>query len=69
MGATPEEVADNEAPEWYALVQAAKWLGVAPWELLDKPIHWLHWGLAGRKAEAGAERTLNERAKNKAKRR
>ena len=65
MGEEPG-VAD-EFPEWYVVVQAAKWLGVKPWDLLEQPVWWLHWGLAGRAAEAKAEKTLNERAAARAK--
>jgi hypothetical protein len=67
MGAGPEEVADT-FPDWYVTVQAAKWLGVAPWDLMKQPLYWTHWGLAGRSAENKAEKILTERARAKAKR-
>ena len=56
-------------PEWYLLVQAAKWLGVAPWDLMEKPIWWMHWALAGRVAENKAEKIMTERQTKKSKRR
>jgi hypothetical protein len=31
----------GECPEDYALVQAAKYYGVAPWELLKQSIWWI----------------------------
>lgn len=67
MGEDPDE--QEKLPEWYVVVQAAKWLGVAPWDLLDQPVWWTHWGIAGKVAEARAEKTLTERARAKAKKR
>ena len=66
MGAGPEEVAE-QFPDWYLTVQAAKWLGVTPWELMEQPLYWTHWGLAGRSAENRAEKILTDRAKAKRK--
>lgn len=42
-------------PDWYPLIQAARYLGVAPWELVERPRVWLQWALASQAAEAGAE--------------
>lgn len=35
----------GELPETYLLVRAAKYLGVAPWELLEQPEYWLYFAL------------------------
>lgn len=32
-------------PDWAILIRAAKYLGVAPWELLDQPQHYLTWAI------------------------
>lgn len=52
----------GEIPEWYALFRAAKYLGVAPWELAKRPAIWMQWALAAEGAEGHAER---ERAKHR----
>jgi hypothetical protein len=35
-------------------MRAARYLGVAPWELVEKPAAWLHWALAAERAEREA---------------
>lgn len=67
MGATPDEVEDY--PEWYVVMRAAKWLGVPPWELAEKPVWWMQWAVLAMGAENRAEKTLNERAAKRSKRR
>lgn len=47
-------------PDWYPLVRAARYLKVAPWELLDRPVAYLHWALAAEAAENEAQKTLAE---------
>ncbi len=43
-------------PEWYLLIRAAKYLGVAPWELLRQHPKWFFQALQADRAEiAGAE--------------
>ncbi len=27
-------------PDWYLVIQAAKYLGVAPWEMLEQSVWW-----------------------------
>lgn len=39
-------------PEWYPLIRAARYLGVAPWELQAQPIAWQEWALMAENAEA-----------------
>jgi len=41
-------------PEWYPLIRAAHYLGVAPWELMMQPIAWQEWALMAESAEAPA---------------
>ena len=41
-------------PEWYPVISAARYLGVAPWELLDQPSEWQEWALAAQAAENDA---------------
>lgn len=36
----------GEIPEWWNVVQAARYLGVAPWDLLAQPTIWTHIALA-----------------------
>jgi hypothetical protein len=43
-------------PDWYPLLTAARYLGVAPWELVDQPAEWLEWALSAQSAEAEAAR-------------
>jgi len=42
----------GECPDWFILLRAARWLGVAPWELAERSQVWLEWALASMKAEA-----------------
>lgn len=46
-------------PDWYALVKAASYYGIAPWELAEQPEAWTHWANCAASAEeqAAAERT------------
>jgi hypothetical protein len=53
-------------PDWYPLLRAAKYLGVAPWDLAERPAHWMHLALAAESAELGAS---EQRAKLAQKRR
>ncbi len=48
-------------PEWYPLIRAARYLGVAPWELLNQPACWMHWALAAQAAEAEAQEQVAKR--------
>lgn len=38
-------------PEWYPLLRAARYLGVAPWVLAAQPAVWVSWALAAEGAE------------------
>lgn len=50
----------GELPGWYRLLRAARWLGVAPWELAQQPETWLHWAVAAENAEAKAREQLEK---------
>jgi len=52
-------------PDWYLTIRAAKYLGVPPWDLMDKSRIWMMWALHAEAAEARAEKALMERAKRK----
>jgi hypothetical protein len=41
-------------PDWYPLIRAARYLGVAPWELQAQPIAWQDWALMVENADAPA---------------
>jgi hypothetical protein len=42
------------APDWYALLRAARYLGVAPWDLLEQSSLWLGWALTAERTEGEA---------------
>lgn len=41
----------GDAPGWYSLIRAAKYLGVAPWTLEQQPITWMERALVAEGAE------------------
>lgn len=43
------------------LCRAARWLGVAPWDLAERPNYWREWALAFETAENWAKVELMER--------
>jgi hypothetical protein len=54
-------------PDWYPVILAAKFLEVAPWDLVKQPQAWTDWALGARLAEAegakGAQRAAKQRQK------
>lgn len=53
----------GEIPEWYLVIRAARYLGVAPWDLIGQSSLWLGWALTAQRAESEAaeeKRKLNE---------
>jgi len=44
----------GECPDWYPLLKAARYMGVAPWELAERPIAWQEWALMAESAEISA---------------
>ena len=51
----------GEVPPWYTLIKAARYLGVPPWELAEKPLWWTHVALASQGAEATAAKHHRDR--------
>lgn len=51
----------GKVPAWYLLFQAAKYLGVAPWELQEQSIEWYLYALAAISAENEAAEALRRR--------
>jgi hypothetical protein len=41
----------GECPSWFRVVQAARYLRVAPWDLADQPLYWLEVAEASQSAE------------------
>jgi len=52
-------------PEWYVFLQAAKYLGVAPWDLIDHGIAYTNAALVAMDAEAKASRDRERRNSRK----
>lgn len=40
------------------MIRAARYLGVPPWELAEKPIAWMGWALAAESAEIEAQNEM-----------
>jgi len=48
-------------PDWYPLLKAAKYLGVAPWELAEQSIWWRDIALKAMSAEARFQEYLQNK--------
>lgn len=48
-------------PEWYGLLRAAQYLGVAPWDLAERPIFWQDAALIAMQGEAWAQEQAAKR--------
>lgn len=46
----------GECPDWYAIMQAARYLGVAPWDLIEQPTFWLDKALVAMEVEGDAQK-------------
>lgn len=46
----------EEAPGWYLLIQSAKYLRVAVWELAERPVYWHHIAQEAMAAEEAARK-------------
>ena len=57
----------GEVPEWYELITAAKYLGVAPWDLLEQPLIWQEGAHKAEMAEYEARKQREASAARKAK--
>lgn len=53
----------GRVPLWYRVIQASRYLGVAPWDLEQVPLYWLERAEAAQAAEAHGERERAKRAK------
>lgn len=51
----------GEPPDWYATIQAAKYLNVAPWELMEQALFWRDKALIAMTAEAQSDDIKNKR--------
>ena len=49
----------GECPEYVALFQTAKWMGVAPWELAKQSVWWQNKAMVIMQAEINAQKILN----------
>jgi len=47
-------------PDWYSLMQAAKYLGVAPWDLMARSVWWRDKAVIAASAEAQADDIKNK---------
>lgn len=55
-----EETDTAWCPDWYALIAAAKYLGVAPWQLLEQSAWWQYVALKAMTAEKQAQDILRQ---------
>jgi hypothetical protein len=55
-------------PQEYLLFRAARYMGVAPWELEVRSVRWLNSALAFESIEAKAETVIRERRQKASKR-
>lgn len=53
----------GESPYWYRVVKAARYLGVAPWDLAAKPLAWTVMAETAQDAEAQAKAAHEKRTK------
>ena len=55
-------------PDWWPLIQAARYLGVPPWELARQPAYWQQMALTAQAAEVEAARYEAQRAERRRRR-
>ncbi len=53
----------GECPDWYLLFKAARYLGVAPWELENQHPLWLEWAVHALTAEASARNNAQSKGR------
>lgn len=53
-------------PNWYRVIRAARYLGVAPWDLLKQPYAWIEWAEEAMEAENHAAQVAEEQARMRA---
>jgi hypothetical protein len=54
-----EETDTAWMPDWYPLIVAAKYLGVPPWDLLERSVWWRDKALIAMSAEKQAKKILD----------
>lgn len=54
------ETETSWCPDWYAVIQAARYLSVAPWELAQQPIFWRDKAFLAMTAEKQARDILGQ---------
>jgi hypothetical protein len=47
--------------DWFLLIRASRYLGVAAWDLLEKSAMWTELALAAQRAETNAQYQLRQR--------
>lgn len=52
--------------DWYVLIRAARYLKVAPWELLAQPVYWQRKAIESESIDAEVEEARAERARAEA---
>jgi len=57
-----EETETAYCPDWYPIIQAAKYLNVSPWELLDRSVWWRDKALIAMAAESQAQEIRDKQA-------
>ena len=55
----------GSVPDFYPLIRAARYLGVAVWELAKQPIYWQEVALISEAAELGAQSVKVTKHSNK----
>jgi hypothetical protein len=51
--------------DWYPVLRAAKYLGVAPWDLLEQNPLWVQWALDAETAENKTQENQRIRVKGR----
>ena len=51
-------------PDYYSLLRAARYLGVAPWDLLEQSSLWQTWALTAEAAEGEAAEEKRKQAES-----
>lgn len=54
---------DSAIPEAYPLIRAARYLGVAPWDLLERPLIWTVWARLFEDAENEAQQAATDQSR------
>lgn len=53
----------GELPDHVALIQAARYLGVAPWDLMERPTVWVTWALQDERVDIEAKNEMIKQAR------